>query len=1102
MRYLIALVIAFIASASEAREGGLYDTTETRLEAKARREFPSYLEADKDYCVWLLAKHGAPLHQMGGCLRDLVKGPPIPEGRNIYPGMSDPRIPLIRHRLSIRDRASERNDFVYRADVVEAVKQYQFLHGFLHGLPADPGILSRPTLHQLNANAGSVAADSWIAAFPDLLSPPTAIEPAPPLAAVPPVTPPVPSVTPPVPSVTAPVTPTPVPTQPTTNATRTPTAPALPNTATTFDWGQAFAWIYVFVIGAIAIIAAWLFVPWFVTTFVPNAINASRPHAAAAGAAVRTDASRLVAWIRSQPRHIVGAVLLILAFVLFVHFSYLNTHHPPWRHSFFGATAGAVALIAYLVVAKDLREAALRGLLLGGFLGLVYGPIVLFHFVECMSAHTVIALILAVPLAMLWWRWARTMGISLWKLYRALENPPIPVHSVDLVQRIEAALPPTSLKFDDVVQKLYAHMATAVPPLPRSFFNEFEHASFQYALEQYASGLGSMHSGMEELFIEVCVNALHPIAKEFPPVKGDSLFTAPVRDRVDLTTAVSDILTAFHDPRLFSPRMFEGIREQIARNREEADKRRATAIVQEIVELMLKDTPLSELLDMRVPVPIHDDLWFESVHVTAGSGGFKTQLLGTIIAHLAAKPRRFSFVLVDSQDSLLRTVEDKFAGQVPLIHINLEHKPLGLNPFDIGKLPDDRAGRGKALNRLSALFTYLFETGASEVSIRMDVLFQAVLKMLLFGVPAAHKRTATFHDLREFMAAPKAHEAFKEAILALPQEDQAFFSKHNIDSYKETRTQILYRIDSLLKDPFLKDALCAERNELKVEDYIDQGGIILCNTNKDAHQDNAPFVGKLMFMVTMQAMLKRPAIDKGDPYPTLMLVDEAQDYFGGTTKILEDFIVQGRKRRFGLVLAHHHYAQAPGSLPSALKACAIQFASKVNDDDVHLLRSLFACSAEFLKAQQPEAVHYPNKPRWTDYALMMPGLRKAVSVRLNYGNLENFHPGGIGGASGGPHTQSPPPPPPPRPGKPNDLVFEVVGHPKKMRDGGTQKVDINGVKVEFTILAGTNYGEAICLKGHGPNGSDVWVILTKHPDLKDEQPDRDEDMDTGAQQWA
>jgi hypothetical protein len=216
---------------------------------------------------------------------------------------------------------------------------------------------------------------------------------------------------------------------------------------------------------------------------------------------------------------------------------------------------------------------------------------------------------------------------------------------------------------------------------------------------------------------------------------------------------------------------------------------------------------------------------------------------------------------------------------------------------------------------------------------------------------------------------------------------------------------------------------------------------------------------------------------------------------------------------------------------------AVHFTTRVAPNDMNRLCGLFRASPAFLRAQRPEPVGPTNRPSWIDYALYYPSLEQAISVRLRYGNLENFDTSNMyrgarsrshnaGGqqqsksssnqqSGAGQNSQQNGPKHSGASSKqaqrgPNDLEIEVAGNPAKMKKGGKQTFQYEGKRYELDIPPGTRprvrskdgkqvvtEGDAFPMRGILANGGILWVVLTKHPDIKDDP----EDMDTGAAPW-
>ena len=80
--------------------------------------------------------------------------PPVPAGKSLKAGMSDPRVPLLRKKLGLAEPAETENTTLYSKDLAAEVKKFQAANGLI----AD-GIAGKATLRVLNDNRKDLMAD-------------------------------------------------------------------------------------------------------------------------------------------------------------------------------------------------------------------------------------------------------------------------------------------------------------------------------------------------------------------------------------------------------------------------------------------------------------------------------------------------------------------------------------------------------------------------------------------------------------------------------------------------------------------------------------------------------------------------------------------------------------------------------------------------------------------------------------------------------------------------------------------------------------------------------------------------------------------------------
>ena len=494
------------------------------------------------------------------------------------------------------------------------------------------------------------------------------------------------------------------------------------------------------------------------------------------------------------------------------------------------------------------------------------------------SAHflnILLFLVFLIGLAWFWFwfqqRYRESIELSYKEYARILRNKAtLQFHPHDLWQRISDRLGTTSLDLNEIISEMHDIGASDIPSPPTELSTLLDrHFQSQYRqhLRSIEQGLGFSDPEREKLFVETMLAALRPIANKAPAISGPTLFQTTVMRVIDAGT-IPEMVRPFLNPRLAQLNMFVSLRRTIEANKAaiEANPNKYGTL-DDIAHEFLKDTPFLPLFQQLVPINIPD--WYAHTHIVAPTGAFKTQLLQTILVHHIQQPRPPSFLIIDSQGAMLPLIESKLGSIYGkrLIHIDPKHNPIAINPLDIditGMVEEDQFA---TLNRLSQLFANMFQGKDAELSDKMEILFNKILRLLLYAWPKTHGVTPTLKDMQAVIFSSKPWDDFKAAIDLLPPDEQRFFSKANYADYSETRLQVNRRLDSVLNDPFLKRMLTAEKNELDLDNYLNSGGIVLVNTNLDALQeDNSAFFGRLFIMFAQQTMMRRQPEPQSDPY--------------------------------------------------------------------------------------------------------------------------------------------------------------------------------------------------------------------------------------------
>lgn len=397
-------------------------------------------------------------------------------------------------------------------------------------------------------------------------------------------------------------------------------------------------------------------------------------------------------------------------------------------------------------------------------------------------------------------------------------------------------------------------------------------------------------------------------------------------------------------------------------------------------EAYLAGTPLLEFLKTPVPFVIPEQSRFEHHWIVAGSGHGKTQTLQHLIS--CDLPRvansEMSVVVIDSQGDLIRNLSQLqfFAdnpGKLVLIDPTDIEWPVALNLFDVGM---DRIEKYSPLNRErtlnSILELYDFVIGSllsAELTQKQGVIFRYITRLML------HIPNATIQTFRELME-PRGYEKYRLYIDQLRGTARAFFeTEFNSKQFDETKRQVVRRLWGILENATFERMFSHPRSKLNLFEEMNSGKVILINTAKELlKQQGTEIFGRFFVAMIAQAAQERATL--GDRMPTIVYVDEAQDYFDANVGLI---LEQARKFKVGMVLAHQYIGQLSPKLQESFAAnTSIKFAGGVSDRDARVFTGMLRCGTEFIE-HQPKG-HFAAYIRNTT--------KEAISLRVPFGSIE------------------------------------------------------------------------------------------------------------------
>ena len=406
---------------------------------------------------------------------------------------------------------------------------------------------------------------------------------------------------------------------------------------------------------------------------------------------------------------------------------------------------------------------------------------------------------------------------------------------------------------------------------------------------------------------------------------------------------------------------------------------------EQVVASYLAGTPLLPLFAERLDFTIPTAARFEHHHIVAGSGHGKTQTLQYLIAGdmAAVTEGRRSIVVLDSQGDLIRAIAglkvfapgEPLHERIVLIDPSDVEWPVSLNLFDIGM--DRLSGyepleRERLTNSILELYDFVLGTLLSaEMTQKQNVIFRYVTRLML------HIPDATIHTLRELME-PGSQTRFAEHIVKLSGSARQFFeSEFASKEFEQTKRQVLRRLWGILENQTFERMFSHPRSKLDLFAEMNAGKVILINTAKDLLKEQGTEIfGRFFIALIAQAAQERATLLAERRTPTIVYVDEAQDYFDKNIGLI---LAQARKYNVGMVLAHQYLGQLEPKLQEAFAAnTAIKFAGGVSAKDARQLALMLYCPPELIEAQ----------PKGSFAAHVRGRTKSAVPLSFPFGYME------------------------------------------------------------------------------------------------------------------
>ena len=373
----------------------------------------------------------------------------------------------------------------------------------------------------------------------------------------------------------------------------------------------------------------------------------------------------------------------------------------------------------------------------------------------------------------------------------------------------------------------------------------------------------------------------------------------------------------------------------------------------DVVETYLRGTYLKELFALKTPFAIPEERRFEHMHIVAGSGHGKTQTMQYFIAkdlEDVAMGKK-SVVVIDSQGDLINTIlKARTLPPENIVLIDPEDiaYPVSLNLFSVGQERLEKYGdleRERLTNSIIELYDFVLGSLLSAgMTAKQSVVFRYVTR-LMFYIP-----DATIHTLRELLE-DGGTDAYREHIEKLEGTPRRFFeTEFDSKEFSNTKTQVLRRLYGVLENQTFERMFTNPESKFDMFTELGAGKLILINTSKSLLKEQGTEIfGRFFIALIAQAAQERATLPDADRLPSMVYIDEAQDYFDQNIGII---LSQARKYKVGMIMAHQYLGQLSNGLQEAFEAnTSIKLAGGVSARDARALSGQMAADAELIQRQ-------------------------------------------------------------------------------------------------------------------------------------------------------
>lgn len=198
---------------------------------------------------------------------------------------------------------------------------------------------------------------------------------------------------------------------------------------------------------------------------------------------------------------------------------------------------------------------------------------------------------------------------------------------------------------------------------------------------------------------------------------------------------------------------------------------------------------------------------------------------------------------------------------------------------------------------LTAAFTELLESSMHTTQIGLSVqmatmLYNAITVVLDSPEPGMLNLLRIFTpDNEDLLAIGRNHR--------LPLVASFFRQLFMSQSYQQTRTSIYTKLAYFVGDEQVYQIVCAKRSTLRLDQFIEEGKVIIIHTPVGLSANVQSFIGRLIIARAFTAVLHRESLPMNKRRKTFLYIDEFQQY---TTKSVTHILQAARKYSLGCIM--------------------------------------------------------------------------------------------------------------------------------------------------------------------------------------------------------